>query len=126
MVNGNEKTCLTIDCSGINKNGPDKFRTEANNPDKQVCYFDGQNNNQMFNVFKSSKINQQETEKGISFQIDRGTKNEDTFEVNTFLRQMAQTIITQKSLEVDTDLQKIGMDMVTMLRAAKKEGETKN
>ena len=39
---------------------------------------------------------------------------------------MAQTIITPKSLEVDTDLQKIGMDMITMLRAAKKEGETKN
>ena len=27
---------------------------------------------------------------------------------------------------MDTDLQKIGMDMITMLRAAKKEGETKN
>ena len=86
MANGNEKTCLTIGCSGINKNGPDKFRTEANNPDKQVCYFDGQSNNQMFNVFTSSRINQQETEKGIYFQIDRGTTSEDTFEVNTFLR----------------------------------------
>ena len=40
----------------------------------------------MFNVFTSSRINQQETEKGIYFQIDRGTTSEDTFEVNTFLR----------------------------------------
>ena len=34
----NEKTYLMIDSSGINKNGPGRFRIEAN-PDKQVCYF---------------------------------------------------------------------------------------
>ena len=34
LANDDEKTCLTIDCSGINKNGPGRFRTEANNPDK--------------------------------------------------------------------------------------------
>ena len=34
LSNNNEKTCLTIDCSGINKNGLDRFRTEANNLDK--------------------------------------------------------------------------------------------
>ena len=27
-----KKTCLTIDCKGVNKNGPGRFRTEANNP----------------------------------------------------------------------------------------------
>ena len=59
-----------IDSSGVNKNGPGRFRTEAN-PDKQVCYFNWQNNDEMFNVFTSSRINQQETAKGIYFQIDR-------------------------------------------------------
>ena len=29
LANDNEKTCLTIDCSGINKNGPGRFRTET-------------------------------------------------------------------------------------------------
>ena len=87
MANDNEKTCLTIDCSGINKNGPGRFRTEANNPDKQVCYFNRQKNDQMFNVFTSTRTNQQETEKGIYFQIDRvrSKTNEDTFKVNTLL-----------------------------------------
>ena len=87
MANDNEKTCLTIDCSGINKNGPGRFRTEANNPDKQVCYFNRQKNDQMFNVFTSTRINQQKTERGIYFQIDRvrSETNEDTFEVNTLL-----------------------------------------
>ena len=27
-----EKTCLTIDCSGFNPNGPGRFRTDASNP----------------------------------------------------------------------------------------------
>ena len=87
MANDNEKTCLTIDCSGINKNGPGRFRTEANNPDKQVCYFNRQKNDQMFNVFTSTRTNQQKTERGIYFQIDRvrSETNEDTFEVNTLL-----------------------------------------
>ena len=87
MANDNEKTCLTIDCSGINKNGPGRFRTEANNPDKQVCYFNRQKNDQMINVFTSTRTNQQKTERGIYFQIDRvrSETNEDTFEVNTLL-----------------------------------------
>ena len=63
LTNDIEKTCLTIDCSGVNGNGPGRFRTEANNPDKQVCYFNGQNIDQTFNAFTSTRINQQETEK---------------------------------------------------------------
>ena len=30
--NDTEKTCLTIDCSGFNSNGPSRFRTDASNP----------------------------------------------------------------------------------------------
>ena len=33
-----------IDCRGVNKNGLGRFRSEANNPNKQVSYFNGQNN----------------------------------------------------------------------------------
>ena len=57
LANDNEKTCLTTDCSGINKNGPGRFRTEGNNLDKQVCYFNGQNDDQMFNDFTSTRTN---------------------------------------------------------------------
>ena len=43
----------------------------------------------MFNVFTSNRTNQQETEKGIYFQIDRvwSKTNAETFEANTLLRQ---------------------------------------
>ena len=61
---------LTIDCSEANKNGLDRFRTEANNPSKQVCYFNGENNDQIFNVFMSTRINKQEAEKDIYYLID--------------------------------------------------------
>ena len=34
LANQDEKTCLTIDRSGNNKNGPRWYRTQANNPEK--------------------------------------------------------------------------------------------
>ena len=79
---------LTTDCSEANKNGLGRFRTEANNPNKQVCYFNGENNDQIFNVFMSTRINKQEAEKDIYYLIDRvrSNTNEGTFEANTLLR----------------------------------------
>ena len=43
----------------------------------------------MFNVFTSTRMNQQEFEKGIYFQIDRvrSKTNKDTFEATTLLLQ---------------------------------------
>ena len=39
---------------------------------------------------------------------------------------MVQAMIAQKSSEVDTDLQKIGKDMITMFRVAKEQKQTEN
>ena len=39
LANTNKRHCLKIDCSGVNKNGPGRYRTQADNPDRQVCYF---------------------------------------------------------------------------------------
>ena len=39
---------------------------------------------------------------------------------------MVQAVIAQKSSEVDTNLQKIGKDMITMFRVAKEEKQTEN
>ena len=51
IANTDERHCLTIDCSGTNKNSPGRYRTQASNPEKQVCYF-----NQLYNVFISNRI----------------------------------------------------------------------
>ena len=32
LTNRNDRICLILDCSGINKEGPDRFRTEADKP----------------------------------------------------------------------------------------------
>ena len=37
LANRNDRICSTIDCSGINKDGPGRFQTEADNPEFQTC-----------------------------------------------------------------------------------------
>ena len=39
LANSHEKHCLTIDCGYINKNGPGRYKSSADIPEKQVCYF---------------------------------------------------------------------------------------
>ena len=51
LVNRNDRFCLTIDCSGINKDGPGRFQTEADNPEFETCYFNSANNRQVYNEF---------------------------------------------------------------------------
>ena len=40
LANADEQHYLTNDCSGVNKNNPGRCRTQADDPEKQVCYFD--------------------------------------------------------------------------------------
>lgn len=39
LTNRNERVCLRLDCSGVNRDGAGRFRTETDNPDFQTCYF---------------------------------------------------------------------------------------
>ena len=39
LANTDERHCLTINCSGVDKNGLDRYRTQTDDPNKQVCYF---------------------------------------------------------------------------------------
>ena len=70
LVNTNDKICLTIDSSGVNKDGPGRFRTKADNPEFQVCYFNSKNDEQVYNEFISQKINNDENENDFHFKID--------------------------------------------------------
>ena len=36
LANTDERYCLRIDCSGINKNGPGRYKTQPDGPEKQV------------------------------------------------------------------------------------------
>ena len=55
--NESDKTCLTIDCTGLNSNGPGRFRTDSANPDSQTCFFFNKSDDDtLFNVFVSKTI----------------------------------------------------------------------
>ena len=56
LANTNERYCLTIDCSGVNKNGPGRYRTQADDPEKKVCYFNKPSDDELYNVFISNRI----------------------------------------------------------------------
>ena len=51
LANTDEWHYLTIDCSGVKKNSSGRYRTQADDPEKQVCYF-----NELYNVFTSNRI----------------------------------------------------------------------
>ena len=113
------------DCSGVNVNGPGRFRTIAENPAEQVCYFNMHNNDQLFDVFVSKRINSNNSPAGIYFQIDniKSKKNTDTFDARVvYCYKMAQAMMSQhKSMDVDLDLDNIGLEMVELLGGLKQQ-----
>ena len=46
LVNRDDRVCLNLDCSGVSKEGPGRFRTEADKPNFQAYYFNVANDEQ--------------------------------------------------------------------------------
>ena len=65
LANSHEKHCLTIDGGYLNKNGPCSFRSSAENPEKQVCYFNKRGDDVFHNTFISERIKEGENSEGI-------------------------------------------------------------
>ena len=75
-----EKTCLTIDCSGFNPNGPGRFRTDASNALTQTCFFNKADQDSLFNIFISKRIQNKSADKilleiGLKTSTDNATYN---------------------------------------------------
>ena len=94
-----DKTCLTIDCTGLNSNGSGRFRTDAANPDSQTCFFNKADDDTLFNVFVSKIIKKEADSNKILFEIE-GLKTE------------ADNEIYSASLELE-NLQGNGLSNVT-------------
>ena len=69
LANKNDKVCLTLDCSNVNTDGPGRFRTNADNPETQFCYFNSNNDEQVFNRFISKRINSENLSNDHLFEI---------------------------------------------------------
>ena len=93
LANRNEKVCLTLDCSNINRDGPGRFRTEADNPEFQSCYFNSANDEQVYNEFISERIKARKGKKDFQFKIielKSRTNCELTFDASEELRNLTK------------------------------------
>ena len=127
LANSHEKHFLTIDCSYKNKNGPARYRSAADNPDEQVCYFNKPNDDKYYNVFISKQIKVDNFSEGIYFKIERvrGKTEKENFDIKKTLEDGTQAMIDfqkfsqfqgQSRLE-----QKEKKDMETLLSTFKEE-----
>ena len=69
LANKSQKVCLTLDCSNTNRDGPSRFRSNADNPDKQVCYYNSPTDEQVYNEFIARRIKSKELQNEIQFEI---------------------------------------------------------
>ena len=87
LANSHEKHCLTIDCGYLNRNGPGRYRSSADNPEKQVCYFNKPNDDVFYNTFISERIKGDKYDEGIYFKINkvRGKTEKENFDAKKLL-----------------------------------------
>ena len=82
-----ERHCLTINCSSVNKNGPGRYRTQAGDSLKQVCYFNKLCDDELYNVFISNRIKTENFSNSIYFKINRIQGKDETFDAEETLKQ---------------------------------------
>ena len=87
LANSHEKHCLTIDCGYLNKNGPGRYRSSADNPEKQVCYFNKPGHDVFYNTFISERRKGDQYSEGIYFKIEkvRGKNDKENFDAKRIL-----------------------------------------
>ena len=74
ISNSKEKQCLTIVTRDINHLCPEKFRTQADNEARQICYYNRNKTDTSFNSFLATR--QQTSQKGVKrFSIDKVITN---------------------------------------------------
>ena len=100
LANKNQKVCLTLDCSNTNKDGPSRFRSDADNPDKQVCYFNTPTDEQVYNEFIAKRIKSKELKNEIQFQITdvkSKTKKNVVFDISSKIEKLVSENDTSSS-----------------------------
>ena len=102
LANRNDRVYLTLlDCSCINNDGPGRFRTEADKPDFQTCYFVA-DDEQVYNKFVSRQINENETTDKIQFKIihhKSKTNREENLDATTELFNLMKNDTTASGAE---------------------------
>ena len=100
LANKSQKVCLTLDCSNTNRDGPGRFRSNADNPDKQVCYFNSPTDEQVYNEFIARRIKSKELQNEIQFEITdvkSKTNKNVVFDVSSTIERLASENGTSRS-----------------------------
>ena len=100
LANKSQKVCLTLDCSNTNRDGPGRFRSNADNPDKQVCYFNSSTDEQVYNEFIARRIKSKEFQNEIQFEITdvkSKTNKNVVFDVSSTIERLASENGTSRS-----------------------------
>ena len=100
LANKSQKVCLTLDCSNTNRDGPSRFRSNADNPDKQVCYYNSPTDEQVYNEFIAKRIKLKNFEKEIQFEITdvKSKTNKDVvFDVSSKIEKLVNENGTTRS-----------------------------
>ena len=94
LANSHEKHCLTNEWGYINKNGPGRYRSSAENPEKQVCYFNKPNDDVFYNTVISERIKGEKYDEEIYFQIEkvRGKTDKENFDAKKTLEDGASNV----------------------------------
>ena len=87
MFFNTERYCLLIDCSSVTKSSPGRYRTQANDTKKQVCYFNKPCDDELYNVFISNRIITEYFINGIYIKVDRVQGEDKTFGAAKTLKQ---------------------------------------
>ena len=87
-----------MDCGYINKNEPGRYRSLADNPEKQVCYFNKPNDDVFYNTFISERIKGETFNGGIYFKIEkvRGKTDKENFDAKRTLEDGASNARSSK------------------------------
>ena len=73
--------------NNVNKNGLDRYRTQADDPVKQICYFNKPCDDELYNVFISNRIKTDNFSNGICFKIGQVQGKDETFDAEKTLKQ---------------------------------------
>ena len=104
LANRNDKICLTLDCSNTNRDGPGRLRSEADNPDNQLCYFNSAKDEQVYNEFVSKRIKSSVSDyQNLSFPNTPSEILKETNE-NNKIDQAAYDAFNERDTEISQEL----------------------
>ena len=103
LAKTDEQHCLITDSSGVNKNDPGRYRTQADDPEKQIWHFNKPCNDELYKVFISHRIKTENFSNCIYFKIDLGQGKDETFDAEKTLKEDGAHYIFSKYRDKDTE-----------------------